>query len=161
MDNARLEAEWLLCEALGLDRVGLYLNFDKPLTPAELASVSRNGGAPGATGTAAVHSWHPGIHGAGVRGHASRSDSAARYRDAGGAGGCTVRQCVQDPRHRRRERLHLDFPGPGSSRFRGLRRGQFAGGPGAGATQCGKTRGCRYSSAWARCSNLLRESGST
>lgn len=38
VDNSRLEAEWLLCESLGLDRVGLYLNFDKPLTDAELAS---------------------------------------------------------------------------------------------------------------------------
>jgi release factor glutamine methyltransferase len=36
--NARLEAEWLLCEALGLDRVGLYLNFDRPLTEGELAA---------------------------------------------------------------------------------------------------------------------------
>lgn len=35
--NARLEAEWMLCEILGLDRVGLYVNFDKPLTTAELA----------------------------------------------------------------------------------------------------------------------------
>ena len=26
----------MLCEVLGLDRVGLYLNFDKPLTEAEL-----------------------------------------------------------------------------------------------------------------------------
>jgi release factor glutamine methyltransferase len=38
VENARLEAEWLLCEALGLDRVGLYLNFDKPLTDAELGT---------------------------------------------------------------------------------------------------------------------------
>jgi release factor glutamine methyltransferase len=36
--NARLEAEWLLCAATGLDRVGLYLNFEKPLTDEELAS---------------------------------------------------------------------------------------------------------------------------
>ena len=36
--NARLEAEWLLCEALSLDRVGLYLNFDKPLQDNELAA---------------------------------------------------------------------------------------------------------------------------
>ena len=36
VENARLEAEWMLCEVLGLDRVGLYLNFDKPLTEAEL-----------------------------------------------------------------------------------------------------------------------------
>jgi release factor glutamine methyltransferase len=35
--NARLEAEWMLCEILGLDRVGLYVNFDKPLSAAELA----------------------------------------------------------------------------------------------------------------------------
>jgi release factor glutamine methyltransferase len=35
--NARLEAEWMLCDILGLDRVGLYVNFDKPLTAAELA----------------------------------------------------------------------------------------------------------------------------
>jgi release factor glutamine methyltransferase len=38
VENARLEAEWLLCEALALDRVGLYLNFDKPLTDAELGT---------------------------------------------------------------------------------------------------------------------------
>jgi release factor glutamine methyltransferase len=36
--NARLEAEWLLCSATGLDRVGLYLHFDKPLNVTELAS---------------------------------------------------------------------------------------------------------------------------
>jgi release factor glutamine methyltransferase len=36
--NARREAEWLLCEATGLDRVGLYLNFDKPLSDEELAA---------------------------------------------------------------------------------------------------------------------------
>ncbi|MEI8355822.1 MAG: protein-(glutamine-N5) methyltransferase, release factor-specific, partial [Deltaproteobacteria bacterium] len=39
VENARLEAEWLLCRALDMDRVGLYLHFDKPLSPAELASV--------------------------------------------------------------------------------------------------------------------------
>jgi release factor glutamine methyltransferase len=39
VENARLESEWLLCRALGLDRVGLYVNFDRPLTGAELALV--------------------------------------------------------------------------------------------------------------------------
>jgi len=38
VENPRLEAEWLLCEALSLDRVGLYLNFDKPLSDSELAA---------------------------------------------------------------------------------------------------------------------------
>jgi len=38
ISNARLEAEWLLCAATGLDRVGLYLNYDKPLSDEELAS---------------------------------------------------------------------------------------------------------------------------
>ena len=38
VENARLEAEWLLCAALNLDRVGLYLNFDKPLLDSELAA---------------------------------------------------------------------------------------------------------------------------
>ena len=38
IENARLEAEWLLCAATGLDRVGLYLNFEKPLNDEELAS---------------------------------------------------------------------------------------------------------------------------
>ena len=38
VENPRLEAEWMLCEALSLDRVGLYLNFDKPLSDAELAA---------------------------------------------------------------------------------------------------------------------------
>ncbi|MDO9068522.1 MAG: peptide chain release factor N(5)-glutamine methyltransferase [Deltaproteobacteria bacterium] len=35
--NARLESEWLLCAATGLDRVGLYLNFEKPLIDSELS----------------------------------------------------------------------------------------------------------------------------
>ena len=39
VENARLEAEWLLCAALGLDRIGLYVNFEKPLQPHELAEV--------------------------------------------------------------------------------------------------------------------------
>jgi release factor glutamine methyltransferase len=38
VENSRLESEWLLCEVLGLDRVGLYVNFDKPLTASELAA---------------------------------------------------------------------------------------------------------------------------
>jgi release factor glutamine methyltransferase len=38
IDNSRLESEWMLCAALGLDRVGLYVNYDKPLSPAELSS---------------------------------------------------------------------------------------------------------------------------
>lgn len=38
VENARREAEWLLCEATGMDRVGLYLAFDKPLLAAELSA---------------------------------------------------------------------------------------------------------------------------
>lgn len=38
VENPRLEAEWMLCEALSLDRVGLYMNFDKPLSDSELAA---------------------------------------------------------------------------------------------------------------------------
>lgn len=38
IENARLEAEWMLCSALGIDRVGLYVNYDKPLTSAELTA---------------------------------------------------------------------------------------------------------------------------
>lgn len=38
IQNARLESEWLLCAATGLDRVGLYLNFEKPLNDEELSS---------------------------------------------------------------------------------------------------------------------------
>jgi release factor glutamine methyltransferase len=37
--NARLEAEWLLCAVTGLDRVGLYLQYDKPLNDRELAEL--------------------------------------------------------------------------------------------------------------------------
>lgn len=35
--SARLEAELLLAATLELDRVGLYVNFERPLTPTELA----------------------------------------------------------------------------------------------------------------------------
>lgn len=38
VENARLEAEWMLCAATGMDRVGLYLNFEKPLNDRELAT---------------------------------------------------------------------------------------------------------------------------
>jgi release factor glutamine methyltransferase len=38
VENARLESEWLLSAVLGLDRVGLYVNFDRPLSEAELAA---------------------------------------------------------------------------------------------------------------------------
>lgn len=37
--NPRLDAELLLAHLLGLDRVGLYLNYDRPLTTAELAAI--------------------------------------------------------------------------------------------------------------------------
>jgi release factor glutamine methyltransferase len=47
VENARLEAEWLLCAVTGLDRVGLYLNFEKPLHDSELvayrAMIARRG----------------------------------------------------------------------------------------------------------------------
>lgn len=36
--NARLESEWLLCSVMGVDRVGLYLQYDKPLNDSELAA---------------------------------------------------------------------------------------------------------------------------
>lgn len=35
VQNSRREAEWLLSHALSIDRVGLYLNFEKPLTEEE------------------------------------------------------------------------------------------------------------------------------
>lgn len=38
VEEGRLDAELLLADVLNLDRVGLYLNFDRPLTPGELAS---------------------------------------------------------------------------------------------------------------------------
>lgn len=38
IDSARLEAELLLAATLGLDRVGLYVNFERPLDSAELAA---------------------------------------------------------------------------------------------------------------------------
>ena len=37
LSTARLDAEVLLAEALGVDRVGLYTHFDQPLHPEELA----------------------------------------------------------------------------------------------------------------------------
>lgn len=41
-EHPRLSAEWLLCNATGLSRVELYINFDKPLTAGEL-DVMRDG----------------------------------------------------------------------------------------------------------------------
>jgi release factor glutamine methyltransferase len=36
IDTGRLDAEHLLASAVGVDRLGLYLAFERPLTPAEL-----------------------------------------------------------------------------------------------------------------------------
>jgi release factor glutamine methyltransferase len=36
VESGRRDAELLLCATLDLDRVGLYLNYDRPLSPAEL-----------------------------------------------------------------------------------------------------------------------------
>jgi release factor glutamine methyltransferase len=36
IDNPRLDAELLLADVLKLDRVGLYLNYDRPLSREEL-----------------------------------------------------------------------------------------------------------------------------
>lgn len=36
IDSPRLNAEWLMCHAFGMNRVQLYLQFDKILTPQEL-----------------------------------------------------------------------------------------------------------------------------
>ncbi len=41
-EHPRLSAEWLLCNATGLTRVELYMNFDKPLMPPEL-DIMRDG----------------------------------------------------------------------------------------------------------------------
>ncbi|GAB4170912.1 MAG: peptide chain release factor N(5)-glutamine methyltransferase [Geothermobacteraceae bacterium] len=38
VENGRLDAEWMLADLLGLDRVGLYLHFDRPLQADELAA---------------------------------------------------------------------------------------------------------------------------
>ena len=38
VENSRLEAEWMLCAVTGLDRMGLYLNFERALDEAELLS---------------------------------------------------------------------------------------------------------------------------
>jgi release factor glutamine methyltransferase len=38
IEAARLEAELLLAATLGMDRVGLYVNFERPLDPTELAA---------------------------------------------------------------------------------------------------------------------------
>ena len=46
-ERPRLSAEWLVCAATGLTRVEVYTNFDRPLSPEELAvmhdSVARRG----------------------------------------------------------------------------------------------------------------------
>lgn len=36
-EHPRLSAEWLISDACGLSRMEIYLNFDRPLTPEELA----------------------------------------------------------------------------------------------------------------------------
>jgi release factor glutamine methyltransferase len=38
IETARLDAELLLAATLGMDRVGLYVNFERPLDPSELAA---------------------------------------------------------------------------------------------------------------------------
>ncbi len=39
IDSSRLDAELLIADVLKLDRVGIYLNYDRPLTATELATI--------------------------------------------------------------------------------------------------------------------------
>ncbi|MDQ8186981.1 peptide chain release factor N(5)-glutamine methyltransferase [Pelagicoccus sp. SDUM812002] len=39
VESARLNAEWLIASALGIDRMKLYMQFDRPLKEAELADM--------------------------------------------------------------------------------------------------------------------------
>lgn len=39
LHSARLEADLLIAEALGIERIGLYMDPDRPLTPQELAAI--------------------------------------------------------------------------------------------------------------------------
>ncbi len=39
VENARLNAEWLIASALGIDRMRLYMQFDRPLVEKELADM--------------------------------------------------------------------------------------------------------------------------
>ena len=43
IETPRLDAECLLAHALGVDRLRLYVEFDKPLAPAERARLPRAG----------------------------------------------------------------------------------------------------------------------
>ena len=38
-ESARLDAELLICDALSIDRVGIYLQHHKPLQPTELSEI--------------------------------------------------------------------------------------------------------------------------
>lgn len=38
-EHPRLSAEWLMCDATGMSRVEVYMNYDRPLDAAELASL--------------------------------------------------------------------------------------------------------------------------
>ena len=37
VESPRLNAEWLIASALGIDRMKLYMQFDRPLSESELA----------------------------------------------------------------------------------------------------------------------------
>ena len=49
IDTPRVDAEWLLSHALGLSRVELYTQHDRPLTDAEVTRARCSRGEPGAS----------------------------------------------------------------------------------------------------------------
>ena len=56
VDNSRLDAEWLLADALEVERLQLYLQYDRAVDPRGAGGVQTVVASPGRPGAATVHS---------------------------------------------------------------------------------------------------------
>ncbi len=114
----RLDAELLLARALGLARIDLYMQIDRPLTHGRARRGAAARRTPRSPRAAAVRARRMGVQAPDTDGRRACSDPAARDGDAGRAGPRAPRRLRLPARARRRHRH-----GGGGARHRGRARG--------------------------------------
>ena len=86
VEAGRLDAEWLLSAALGVDRLQLYLQYDRPLSSEEAGCLQAASPSPRQPGAATVHHRSRGLSATRVEDGPSGPDPPSRDGSAGPRG---------------------------------------------------------------------------